>query len=178
MGNSKRVKKMIQLTQMGNLCFKKWKKGKATPLDDTILKKWQHERQLKKKLKRFRKQKKEENKRVFNMCLDKCVEGKATPLDDKIKNKLEKIRNRKEFLHFKQYILKSYGLDCKEHEYSIHHLFPRQFFPSMEFDTNNVIPLTWSVHNPIHKKYHNLELAIDPIMPVIESLETAFMESK
>lgn len=160
----KYCKRKVYLNHMEKRCFNRWKQGKATPLDDNILQKWEHKIELKRiKIERKRK--------LSDISFRRWCEGKATPLNAKIREKFESRQ-------FKQIILKSYGIDYDNHEFSIHHLFPVQLFPSLKFDINNVVPLTYPIHNPVHTNYSNPELAIDPIMPVIESLEASFMEAK
>jgi hypothetical protein len=157
-------KHKIHLIEMEKWYFKKWEQGKVTPANNKILKEWEHKIEL-------RRLKRERNRKLSNMCFEKWCDGKATPLDAKIKGKFESRQ-------FKQIALKYYGIDCNNYEFSIHHLIPKKIFPSLKFDINNTIPLPLPIHKPIHTKYSHLELAIDPLFPVIESLETAFMESK
>lgn len=186
-------KRKIYLNNMEKRCFKKWKHGKATPIDEETLKKWEYNI----KFKRIKTE-------LSNICFEKWEHGKATPLNAKIRDEFEyrqrkkelsnisfkrwcegkatplnnKIRDKFESRQFKHVVLSYYGIDCDNYEFSIHHLFPKKLFPSLKYDINNVVPLTHSLHNPVHVKYSNPELAIDPITPVIEALELSIMESK
>lgn len=174
MGNSKKRKREIHLRNMNNRCFNHWLKGRVTPFDEEILKEWEHKVELKaraKKIKSIAKKLGNTKRMIFiNWCFHKWQKGQVTPIDDKSRDKFE-------CMQFRQLILKYNGLNLNS-EYSVHHLLPKGIFPSLKFDVNNVILLHHSVHEPIHDKYSNLKLAIDPITPVIESLETAFMEAK
>ena len=60
----------------------------------------------------------------------------------------------------------------------MHHLLPQSIFHDRKFDTDNAIPLFKDTHPLVHKEHANVEFAIDLIMPVIETLETSFMEAK
>ncbi len=174
MGNSKKRKREIHLRNMNNRCFNHWLKGRVTPFDEEILKEWKHKVELKAKEKKFKSIAKNlgNKKRMsfIDWCFHKWQKGQVTPIDDNNRDRFERMQ-------FRQLILKSNGLNCNL-EYNIHHLLPKSLFPSLKFDINNTIPLPRSIHDPVHDKYSNPELAIDPITPIIESLEIAFMESK
>lgn len=143
--------------------YVKWKHKKVTPINDEILNTWTQR-------KKTRDWEHGDGRLVYK-CFKQWQKGKVTPINDKTRLKFES-------LQFRRWVLKDYGIGKENSNYTVHHLFPQSLFPFMKFDINNAIPLKWPVHNPIHRKYSNLELAIDPITPVIESLETAFMEAK
>ena len=143
--------------------YVKWKRKKATPINDEILNTWTQRK----------KQRDWEHGdgKLFYRCFKQWQKGKVTPVNDKT-------RLRFETAQFRQGIFKSYGIGKSNGKYTIHHLFPQSIFPFMKFDVNNAIPLKWPIHRPIHERYSNPELAIDPITPLIEALELSIMEAK
>ena len=160
-------KRKIYLNNMENRCFKQWKKGETTPIDDKTLKEWEHKLEFKE----IKEQQEEEKEnRMFYWCFHKWRKKQVSPIDNKYQSKFE-------YAEFRQWVLKWYGVKGNNQGYTVHHLFPKSIFSSKRFDIENVILISSSVHVSIHDNYTNIELLIDPIMPVIESLEAAFMEN-
>lgn len=154
----------MEIRDMDAYSYTQWEYGKVTPINHEVRKMW--DLRTKEWFLYHRRTK------LLNKSFKQWQNGKVTPINDRILNKFQ-------LLQFRQYILKSYNIgNRKQGKFSVHHLFPRCFAQDKQFDTDLVIPLFKPIHNTLHKKYSNQELLIDPITPVIESLETVFIEAK
>jgi hypothetical protein len=143
--------------------YVKWDQGKASAIDEKALKNFE-----------YRKRKYnigQGNGRLFYRSFRAWQNGKASPICDKVYNRFK-------LAQFSLSALKQYGIGKNNKRYTIHHPIPKQYFPDKAFDLNNTMPVSKLIHQTVHKEYSNQELLVDPIMPVIESLEASSMEAK
>jgi hypothetical protein len=132
-----------------------WNLGKITPISDEILENWMHNRSRDK----------------FYSTYNKYKQGKVTPIKDSHKHTFD-------YLIIREKTLTANNIGKNSKKYTIHHLLPKHLFPDRFTDPDNCILLASTIHEIIHNRYSIPELVIDPIMPVIKSLETSFIESK
>lgn len=69
-------------------------------------------------------------------------------------------------------MLKYYGINKRK--YTIHWLYPREYFLNDSFCIDNIVPLTNFTHEILHSTYNKQELLMDPVGLVIAVLEDSF----
>ncbi|WP_141705157.1 MULTISPECIES: hypothetical protein [Methanobacterium] len=74
-------------------------------------------------------------------------------------------------------VKKGYGYDNHD-KMIVHHLIPKSIHPYGYLDIENMLPLTMDIEKPLHKFYSRYELAMDPLMPIIKTIEFELLASK